>query len=93
MSQQFDAIFENGVFRPERPVNIRNGSRVSLTLNATSAALPAELADEFDLLDVEYMEGCRNREKNAPSLEATRKALSVYGTSRADLIGKERDER
>jgi predicted DNA-binding antitoxin AbrB/MazE fold protein len=30
MSERIDAIFENGVFRPEVPVNIPNGERVSL---------------------------------------------------------------
>jgi predicted DNA-binding antitoxin AbrB/MazE fold protein len=30
MSERIDAIFENGVFRPEVPVNIPNGERVLL---------------------------------------------------------------
>jgi len=29
MSQRIDAIFENGVFRPDVPVNIANGQRAS----------------------------------------------------------------
>ncbi len=32
MSHRIDAIFENGVFRPEVPVNIPNGERVSLDI-------------------------------------------------------------
>jgi predicted DNA-binding antitoxin AbrB/MazE fold protein len=30
MSKRINAIFENGVLRPEAPVNIPNGERVSL---------------------------------------------------------------
>jgi predicted DNA-binding antitoxin AbrB/MazE fold protein len=30
MSHRIDAIYENGVFRPDVPVNIPNGQRVSL---------------------------------------------------------------
>jgi predicted DNA-binding antitoxin AbrB/MazE fold protein len=32
MSERIDAVFENGVFRPEVPVNIPNGERVSLDM-------------------------------------------------------------
>ncbi len=35
MSGRIDAIFENGVFRPEVPVNIANGERVSLDIERT----------------------------------------------------------
>lgn len=92
MSQQFDAIFENGVFRPEKPVNVRNGERVSLTLNEKFAA-GADMADVIDLLDVEFMECCRAKGHKAPSLESVRQVLAVYEGSLADRIGEERDER
>ena len=32
MSERIDAIFENGVFRPEVPVNIPNGERALLDI-------------------------------------------------------------
>jgi predicted DNA-binding antitoxin AbrB/MazE fold protein/predicted nucleic acid-binding protein len=48
MSQHIDAIFENGVFRPEAPVNIPDGQRVCL--NVESKAAPADdLSDVADL--------------------------------------------
>jgi len=92
MSQRIDAIFENGVFRPETPVNIANGERVSL--NIESKSIPTEdLSDVEDLLDVEFMESCRQRSGHAPSLEEVRKVLSVFEGSLADRISEERDER
>jgi predicted DNA-binding antitoxin AbrB/MazE fold protein len=41
MSERIDAIFENGVFRPEVPVNIPNGERVSLDIERSHTSTPA----------------------------------------------------
>lgn len=91
MSQTIDAIYENGVFRPEEPVNVANGERVSLIIASKSAS--ADLTDVADLLDAEYMETCCRESGDAPSLEETRKTLNVFRGSLSDLICEERDER
>ena len=92
MSQHIDAIYENGVFRPEQPVNIANGERVSLTVNPKPATTEA-LSDVLDLLDTEYFEVCRHKAGKAPSLEEIRKTLGAFKGSLSDLICEERDER
>ena len=92
MSQHIDAIYVNGVFRPEQPVNIADGERVSLTVDAKSAGTD-DLSDVLDLLDTEFMESCRQKVGKAPSLEATREKLAAYAGALSDLIAKGRDER
>lgn len=91
MSQTIDAIYENGVFRPQAAVNVVKGERVSLIIASKSDS--ADLTDVADLLDVEYMETCCRESGDAPSLEETRKTLNVFGGSLSDLICEERDER
>ena len=92
MSERIDAIFENGVFRPEAPVNIPNGERVSLDVER-QPAIDDDLADVWDLLDHEYIRKCRQNSRTAPSLEDVRKMLSVIQGSVSDVISQERDER
>jgi predicted DNA-binding antitoxin AbrB/MazE fold protein len=97
MNQRVDAIFENGVFRPETVVNIRNGERVSLNVESkgTSASdlNDDDLSDVGDLLDAEFMESCRKRNGLAPTLDEVRTILSAFNGSLADRISEERDER
>jgi len=92
MNQRIDAIFENGVFRPEAPLDIADGQRVLLNVEAKSVATD-DLSDVQDLLDTEFMESCRQHVEHAPSLEEVRKLLSVFQGSLADRISEERDER
>lgn len=91
MSQTIEAIYEDGVFRPQEPVNIANGERVSLIIASKNSS--ADLADVADLLDVEYMEACCGKSQDAPLLEEVRETLGVFGGTLSDLISKERDER
>ncbi len=92
MSYRIDAIFENGVFRPEVPVNIANGERVSLSVESKSD--PAkDLSDVMDLLDIEFTESCRQHAGRAPTLAEVRNVLSAFQGSLADYIAEERDER
>jgi len=100
MSQHIDAIFIDGVFRPQQPVDLAEGVRVSLTVESTSSPSPTpddfdDLSDIDDLLDHEYVEECRRRLKGVvvPSLEEVRRMLSVYEGNLADDISAERDER
>jgi predicted DNA-binding antitoxin AbrB/MazE fold protein len=92
MNQRMDAIFENGVFRPAIPVDIPDGEHVSL--NVETHHDPAnDLSDVKDLLDVEFMESCRQHAGRALSLEEVQRTLSAFTGSLADRISKERDER
>jgi predicted DNA-binding antitoxin AbrB/MazE fold protein len=92
MSQRIDAIFENGVFRPEVPVSIPNGERVSMEVESKSAPM-GDLSDVADLLDTEYIEMCRRNSGPVPSFEEVRQILSKIEGSLADMICEERDER
>jgi predicted DNA-binding antitoxin AbrB/MazE fold protein len=92
MSQRIDAIFENGVFRPEVAVNIPDGERVLLHVES-KGPVRDDLSDIADVLDIEYTEACRRRRGTAPSLEEVRRILSKFTGSLADRISEERDER
>lgn len=92
MSERIDAIFENGVFRPETPVNISDGEHVLLSVESKSASTD-DLSDVGDLLDTEFVETCRQHAGHAPPLEEVRKLLNGFNGSLADRIGEERDER
>jgi len=91
MIQRIDAIYENGVFRPQTPVNIGEGQRVSLNVE-TQSARSDDLSDIVDLLDIEFMQSCRPLSP-VPSLEEVRQRLSAFEGSLADRISEERDER
>ncbi len=91
MSQHVDAIYENGVFRPQRPVQIANGERVSLTINPSHSAAD-DLADIADLLDTDFVEACRSRVGKTLSLEEVRRTLSAFTGSLSDRICEEREE-
>jgi predicted DNA-binding antitoxin AbrB/MazE fold protein len=92
MSERIDAIFENGVFRPEVPVNILNGQRVSLDVEKKSDTTD-DLADVSDLLDVQYVDACRQNSHVAPSLADVQQRLSAFAGSLSDRIVEERNER
>ncbi|MBI2823335.1 MAG: antitoxin family protein [Planctomycetia bacterium] len=92
MNQRIDAIFENGVFRPENPVQLANGQRVSLNVESPPTQV-GDLANVEDLLDDEFMDSCRQGLGRAPSLEEVRRTLSAFRGSLADRISEERDER
>jgi predicted DNA-binding antitoxin AbrB/MazE fold protein len=91
MIQRIDAIFENGVFRPEQPVHVSDGQRVSLSIETTADSLD-DLADIADLLDHEFMESCKTSVA-APDLSEARAILSKFKGSLADYISEERSER
>ncbi len=87
MIQRVDAIFENGVFRPEQPVHVPDGQRVSLSIE-TPADSPDDLSDIADLLDHEFMESCSHIV--APDLSEARAILAAFKGSLADRISEER---
>jgi predicted DNA-binding antitoxin AbrB/MazE fold protein len=72
MNQRIDAIFENGVFRPEVPVHILNGQRVRLDVEAQLVTRD-DLRDVQDLLDADCVKSCGERASAPPSLGKVRK--------------------
>jgi predicted DNA-binding antitoxin AbrB/MazE fold protein len=92
MIQHIDAVFENGVFRPEVPLAMQNGQRVSLDIKLKSV-LADDLADVVDLLDTAYMESCRQNAQHVPSLEEVRRVLAAFQGSLAEQISEDRDGR
>jgi len=91
MDQSIEAIYENGVFRPQEPVHIANGERV--TLIVSSKPNTTDLSDVADLLDEAYIKSCGERSRNAPLLDEVRKSLTGFGGSLSEFICQERDER
>jgi predicted DNA-binding antitoxin AbrB/MazE fold protein len=92
MLQHADAIFENGLLRPEVPLLLANGERVSLQIQSNSAA-PDDLSDIADMLDHDAVDACKAHSQPAPSLEEVRAMLSVYQGELSELIIQERNER
>ena len=92
MSQHIDATFTNGVFRPEQPVDIADGERVSLTIETRELA-DKDLDDVRDLLDSEFIAACRQTIGKAPNLATVRQELSGFHGSLAERISDERDDR
>jgi len=92
MGKRVDAIFENGVFCPESPVQIADGQRVSLDIE-TRAVNADSLGDVRDLLDLEFTDFCKQRSAEAPSLSEVQELTSAFNGSLADRISAARDER
>jgi predicted DNA-binding antitoxin AbrB/MazE fold protein len=92
VSYRIDAIFEDGVFRPDVPIAIPNGERVTLRIEPKGISTE-DLSDVMDLLDTEFLESCRRHDESAPSLEEVRNILSAFQSPLADYIVAERDER
>jgi len=49
MIQAVEAIFENGVFRPLKPLNLEEGERVNLIISSANERADAPAADFSDL--------------------------------------------
>jgi predicted DNA-binding antitoxin AbrB/MazE fold protein len=92
MSEWVEAIFENGAFHPQTPVRVAEGERVSICVQPASADAD-DLSDIRDLLDLEYVQFCRQNANEAPSLEQVRTMLAAFRGSLAARISEERDER
>jgi len=86
MTQKFQAVYENGGFRPLEPVSCKEQQRVVLTVESVEAA-------EENLLDHEFLAYCETQADDTISLESVRQALSKIPGSLVDDIRAERDER
>jgi predicted DNA-binding antitoxin AbrB/MazE fold protein len=91
MSQRIDAIYVNGIFQPQSPVDLVNGQHVSLNIESSP---PVDDWDDLkDMLDHEFMAACRLQPKPVHTLAEVRQILSAYPGSLAEMISAERDER
>ncbi len=86
VTQNFQAIYANGVFRPLEPVNLPENQQVTVTV--TNGAAHAE--DDF--LDHEFMAYIESQADDSVTLEAVREALSTIPGSLSDDIRAQRDE-
>ena len=83
MEQQFDAIYENGQFRPLVPLDIPNHQRVSITVTTGSYD---------DLLDRDAMRLAEAEGDPTIPLEEVRRRLASISGSLSDTVIAERGE-
>lgn len=85
MSQNIQAIYEDGVLKPLSPLDLKEHERVQVSVSPITQANPA-------WLDIEFKGSCAQHVKNAPSLEQVRQILASVAGTFADDIRRERDE-
>lgn len=88
MINTFDAIYENGVFRPLQPVALAENQRVRLTVQANADGATGD----DDLIDHAFLALHTKRQAEAPSLEQVRAMLRGISATANELIDIERDE-
>jgi predicted DNA-binding antitoxin AbrB/MazE fold protein len=86
MSKPIESIYENGVLRPLKPLDLEEHQRVTITI-------AEDAKRREDLLDPEFTQWCAEQSRNAPSLEEVCKTLSKIRGSMADVVIAEPDER
>jgi len=69
MATSFDAVYENGVFKPLEPVDLVNGLRVHITLSAPEGPLTKEQIQGMLRLGQRAYEGLT--EENIQEIEAS----------------------
>lgn len=95
MSDQIDAIFDGGVFRPIQPVHLPQGQPVTVVAKAEPLDgnwLLPEFEELADLLDLEFMAQMRQAKSPSISLEELRKITAAYPRSLSDLVAEDRNE-
>jgi predicted DNA-binding antitoxin AbrB/MazE fold protein len=86
MMRTFQAVYENGAFRPLEPVSCQEQEHVLLTVESLRAA-------EQALTDEEFISYCETQADDTVSLEAVREALAKIPGTLTDDIRAERDAR
>jgi predicted DNA-binding antitoxin AbrB/MazE fold protein len=81
MTQQIEAVYENGILRPSQTLGLAEHERVRITITSD---------DRDDLLDEEF--GTEQVLSGVPSLEDVRLALSSIQGSMDDAINELRGE-
>jgi len=84
MSQEIEAIYENGVFRPLQSVSLQESQMVKIIVSTSS---PAEAGRDWDLLDRARAEV--SRIPDIPSIEKVRELLArIPGSLSRDVIAE-----
>jgi predicted DNA-binding antitoxin AbrB/MazE fold protein len=87
MTQEIDAIYEAGVFRPLQPVSLAESQTVKIIVSTSS---PAESGRDWDLLERAKAEVAGM--PNIPSIEQVREMLShMPGSLSRDVIAERGD--
>ena len=87
MTQEIDAIYEDGVFRPLQPVSLAESQTVKIIVSTSS---PAESGRDWDLLERAKAEVAGM--PNIPSIEQVREMLShMPGSLSRDVIAERGD--
>jgi predicted DNA-binding antitoxin AbrB/MazE fold protein len=85
MIKQIEAVYEKGILRPLKPLDLGEQQRVRITIEDHDPLA--------DLIDTDFEEWCARESKEAPSIETAREILSKVRGSLSDVIIAERGER
>ena len=83
MRQTFDAVYENGLLRPLKPLHLPDQQRVSVTVEST-------ISEEW--LDHDALEWARQEGDATISLEDVRERLAKVKGCLSDLVIDERGQ-
>lgn len=83
MTQQIDAVFEHGVFRPLQPFCLAERAKVKLMVS---------VPDDESWMDVEFMDSCATDSDPTIRLEDVRAALAKIDGSMDSAIDETRGE-
>lgn len=90
MTQQVDAVYENGVLRPLQPLYLKGAARVQVSVSQEDA--PDSLDELIDHKLLEYARARTNSLARMPTLDEVHAKLSQVEGSMAELIIAERGE-
>lgn len=85
MSQQIEAVYENGALRPLEPLRLAEHRRVMIVIVEGGT-------DEEGLFDPAFTHWCAEQSSQAPSLAEVRQALATIEGLMADVVRAARDE-
>ena len=89
MTQQVDAVYENGVLRPLQPLHLQESARVQVSVSQDA---PDSLDELIDYRLLEYARARSNSLTGVPTLDEVRSKLSQVEGPMAELIIAERGE-
>ena len=90
MMQQVEAVYENGVLRPLQPLNLKEASKVVVSIS--EEALDPRMDDMIDYRLLAYARARTEARAKAGTLSEGRNSLSTMEGSLAELIIAERGE-
>lgn len=89
IAMTIDAIFENGVLRPLKPLPLSENEQVTIRVRRQGEV---DFDDDEELFDEEYAELCAAEADDSITIEEVRKALSSIQGSMDDAIDEDRGE-